>query len=480
MFSFEVPERIEWVIEKGTEIGKNVNRGEGTVIARIDPARYELKLKSIKAKIKSAEAKAEALKVSIYEVMVRQLEAANANLENTAQNYQRHKILLKRNAVSRQSYDNVEKDYKVAQAVKAEMIASVLTKKAEYKALLAQVEELRQNEFDAELDVKNCTLRTRYKGKIADVYANVGANVQSGAKVVKAVVMNPMLISLEVSPNIDRMLRFRDRVRVFPSGMDKSVPGIVTMKSTVADPQTHTFNLELFVQNPKVSVTENLGDLEKLPKINGVVNSVSNLLYNKYRNRLWVTSDAVYKDSGGEFVWKATKKPGSRYGADVYKLKKQYVKFDPETLDFFGIYYYRFFEKGVQNINPDDLLALGVPSNVKDGEKVVQIARRWLFRPGNLVKVLLTDKNTPSGIYIPIESIFNKNGESFVYLLKKVPQQHFCRLAEIKVKLLNQLGAFQRISSPELKSGDEIVFSGVHYVNPGNKIIVRDVKEIDL
>ncbi|MDD5598575.1 MAG: hypothetical protein PHV82_11575, partial [Victivallaceae bacterium] len=164
----------------------------------------------------------------------------------------------------------------------------------------------------------------------------------------------------------------------------------------------------------------------------------------------------------------------------VYTLKKQYVKFDPETLDFFGIYYYRFFAKGVKGISPDDLLALEVPRNVKDGDKVVEIARRWQFRPGDLVKVLLTDKNTPSGIYIPIESIFNRNGESFVYLLKEVPRQHFRRLTEVKVKLLNQLGAFQRISSPELKSGDEIVLSGVHYVNPGNELIVREVKEINL
>lgn len=477
-FSFEVPGRIKWVIEKGMEVGNELEKGEGTVIARIDPIRYQLKLKSLKAKVESAMAQAEAANVSIRKVMLRQLEAINANLKNAKLKFQRQKRLLERNAVSRQTYDNVETDYRVALAKKAEAIAIVITKQAEYKALLAQVEELRQNVLDAELDIKKCILRTSYKGKIAEVKANIGANVQAGEDVVKVVVMSPMLISLEVSANIDRMLRYRDLVKVFPSGIDKAVPAIVSMKSTVADPHTHTFNLELFVQNPKISVIGDLNGLAKLPEISGVWR-IFHIDAGKYRGRIVIPSETISKDIKGEYVWRAIKDAASRRGAIIYTLYKQYVKLEARIFDLHGIYSYRILKKS-ERININDFLALGVPGQIKSGDKAIEIARRWLFRPGDLTKVILRQKNTPRGIYIPIESILCKDGESFVYLIKRVQGEHFCKLVKVRIELLNQLGSFQHVKSSKLKTGDEIIYSGVHYIDQDDKVIIKDVEEIEL
>lgn len=477
-FSFEVPGRIKWVIEKGMEVGNGDDNNKETVLARINPIRYQLKLKSLKAKIESAEAQAEALRVSIKEVMSRQLEALNANLGNAKQTFQRQKRLLERNAISQQAYDNTETAYRVALAKRAEAIAIVITKRAEYKSLLAQVEELRQNALDAELNIKKCTLRTSYKGKIAEVNANIGANVQAGTKVVKVVVMNPMLISLEVSANIDRMLRFRDQVKVFPSGINKAVPATVSMKSTVADPHTHTFNLELFVQNPKIPIAGNLNGLAKLPEIAGVWRS-SCLKMGKYHGRMGIASEAISKDIKGEFVWKAIKDPDSRRGAIVYTLIKQYVKVEPRIFNLLKTYSYRVLKKDVA-INSKDLLAFGVPKQVKSGDKVIEIARRWLFRPGDLAKVVLNQKNTPSGIYVPIESILHKAGKNFVYLIKRVPNEHFCKLVKVEIKLLNQLGSLQHIKSSKLKTGDKIILSGVHYIDANDEVIVKKVEEIEL
>ena len=366
----------------------------------------------------------------------------------------------------------------MALAKKAEAIAIVITKQAEYKALLAQVEELRQNALDAELDIKKCTLRTSYKGKIAEVNANVGANVQAGENVVRVVVMNPMLISLEVSANIDRMLRYRDQVKVFPSGIDKAVPAVVSMKSTVADPHTHTFNLELFVQNPKIAVAGDLNGRAKLPEINGVWR-IFHIDAGKYHGRIVIPSEAINKDLKGEYVWRAVKAPGSRRRAVIYTLSKQYVKLEARIFDLHGIYSYRVLKKN-EKMNVNSFLAFGVPEQIKNGDKVIEIARRWLFRPGDLAKVILRHKNTPQGIYIPIESIFCKGGKSFVYLIKRVSGEHFCKLLSVEVELLNQLGSFQRVKSSKLKAGDEIIFSGVHYIKPKDEVIVKEVEEIEL
>jgi hypothetical protein len=481
-FSFEVPGRLLWVIEKGTEIGGYSSHEEPeedteTVIARIDPLRYQFALKSLNAKIESVEAKSEALKVSIQEVMAQQLEAIDANLRNAHQKFQRQKILFERNAVSRESYDNAETNYRVILAQRAETLALIGTKKAEYKALLAQVEELRQKALDAELNIEKCTLRTSYNGKIAEVFANAGANVSAGTKVVKIVVMNPILVSLEVSADIDRNLRFRDIVKVFPSGIDKPVPAIVTMKSTVADPNTHTFDLELFLQNPKIPVDEHVSCLGKIPEISGVWHIIK-LKNEGHSGQMAVHSDAIQKDNEGEFVWEATVQPGSRRGAVIYVLKKHYVKLEPRVFDLHGIYSYRIFKDEEKSITSEDCLAFGVPHDFKDGGKAIEIARRWMFRPGDLAKVILSQKNTPSGIYVPVEAIVRESNINYVYKIKNIPEKHFNGLEKIKVEVFNQLGSLQRIGSPKLKVGDEVVLSGVHYIGPEDKVVVKKVEEI--
>lgn len=479
-FSFEVPGRIQWVIEKGSEIGNGDRDSEnGTVIARIDPTRYQLKLKSLKAKIEAAEAKAEALRVSIKQVMTRKLEAFDANLKNSYQKYKRQRILLERNAVSRQSFDNAEASYKIAVAERAEAIAVVNTKKAEYKASLAQVKELEENARDAELNIKKCTLSSSYKGKVAEVYANAGANVNAGARVAQIVVMNPMLISLEVSANIDRELRYRDKVRVYPSGINKPVPAMVSMKSTVADPNTHTFNLELFVQNPKIAIAGDLKKFENIPEISGIWHP-SILRAGTHRNQMVVHADSIFKDKGGEYVWKATREKESKRGAVLYTVNKKYVKLEPKEYNLQGIYRYRVFSKEEKLITPADMLAFGCPQNLKSGSKVVEIIRRWLFRPGDLVKVLLNKKSIPSGFYVPVEAILHKNDKNFVYILEEVPGRHFAKIKMQEVELDNQLGAYQRIKSAKLKNGMKLVLSGIHYLEPDEEVVVKKVEAGEL
>jgi len=46
--------------------------------------------------------------------------------------------------------------------------------------------------------------------------------------------------------------------------------------------------------------------------------------------------------------------------------------------------------------------------------------------------------------------------------------------------MLNQLGSFQRIKSPKLKVGDKIIFSGVHYIDTDDEVVVKGLEEIEL
>ncbi len=480
--SFEVSGRVEWVIEKGSEVGgPGLDYDEpGTVVARLDPVRYQLKLKSIKAQIVAAEASAEALKVSIKEVMSRQLEAAQADLVNTESRYKRLKTLLERKAASQQDFDDAEANYKVAQAKKAETKAGILSKKAEYKALLAQVEELKHNAAEAELNLEKCVLRSPFQGRVAKVTANIGANVQSGTEVAHLVMMNPILVSLNVAPNVDRSLKFHDIVNVYPSGMEMSVKAMVNRKNTVADSYTHTFDLELFVQNYQVPVCGKIpASLKKYPEIKGLWRCIR-LSEGRMFGRIVVSTDAISRDEKGEFVWLAEKSSASVRGVDVCKLKKLHVKFEPKVHNILNLYSFKILDKQETKPKPGAWLAYGVPAGIKNGDMVLDVTRRWLFRPGDLAKVLLKKTIVAHGIFVPIEAIVHENNNDYVYLVTYRHGDNRATLEKIKVKLGDNVGSFQRIESDRLKPGNEIVLKGVHYLEPGDEVTVRKVEDIRL
>jgi hypothetical protein len=192
-----------------------------------------------------------------------------------------------------------------------------------------------------------------------------------------------------------------------------------------------------------------------------------------------VHSDAIQADDKGEFVWEASVQPGSRSGAVIYTLEKHYVKLEPRVYDLHGIYSYRIFKNEEKSITAEKCLAFGVPADFKNGSKAIEIARRWMFRPGDLVKVILSQKNAPPGIYVPVEAIVREGDKSYVYKINDIPNKQFSAIKKIKVEVFNQLGSLQRIVSPKLKAGDEIVLSGVHYINPEDKVVVKKVEEID-
>jgi hypothetical protein len=254
---------------------------------------------------------------------------------------------------------------------------------------------------------------------------------------------------------------------------------MVSMKSTVADPNTHTFSLGLFVQNPKIAIAGDLKKFEKLPEISGIWHP---LIYRTgtHSNKMVVHANSIFKDKDGEYVWKATREENSKPGAIVYTVNKKYVKLDPKEYNLQGLYRYRVFSKAEKSITTKDMLAFGCPENLKNGSKVVEIIRRWLFRPGDLVKVLLKKKSIPSGFYVPVGAVIHKNDKNFVYLLEEAPEHHFAKVKMLEVQLCNQLGAYQRIEAAGLKNGIKLVLSGIHYIEPDEEVVVKKVEACKL
>jgi multidrug efflux pump subunit AcrA (membrane-fusion protein) len=478
--SFEVPGRIEWVVEKGNDVqgSKNaytVTHGGGELIAALVPEEYELKLKAAEANIDTAQAKIDASRVNIKEVVSRQLDAAKADMENAEKEFKRFKFLLKKKAISQKIYDKADTTLKKNQAKYNEIKALIIVREAELKGLKANLEQLEQAAADAKLNIKRTKLRAPYQGKIVDIFANIGANVKAGEKVAKLVVMDPVVIKLNVSPELDRKFHYCQFVNVYPPGTDQPIPGMVNKKTAIADPNTHTFSLELLVRNRFMFVEKNIpDDLLKLPEIGGVWPVTRIKLEGKEKHI--VVSDCVYQDDKGDFLWKIQEKQNMLPGAPVYTVKKERVVLLPGEHDFLGVYKYRILASP-GSVKDADFVATGVPENVKTGEDVILIRKQRMFRPGDLVKVVLSINDLQTGFYIPIKMISSDSLKHWVF--KVVRLQNGSSIAkQVFIKPKGLFNDWVRIESPELKNGAQLVFDGAHFLVPNEKINVKSIEQV--
>jgi multidrug efflux pump subunit AcrA (membrane-fusion protein) len=481
--SFEVSGRIEWVIAKNMNVkgGKGAyslsKNGGGSLLGKIAPEDYELRLKTALAQVNGVEAIIKAKKIEIDQVTARKLDAALADMENAKKEYLRYFKLKQNRVVSSQVFEKAETAYKIAKATYKEILASVEVKRAGLKAEEAKLEQLKQAVKDARLDLKRTNLHAPFSGKIVQVYAQPGAYVKAGEKVVKLLTVDPILVKLDISPQLDRKFYYYQHLKVYPPGLDTPVDAIVNRKATVADSRTFTFSLELLVRNKLINVARNIPEaILKLPRLKSVM-PIAHIKDNN-KEYLATLSESIHEDAKGTYAWGATKLPESRPGAPVYKLRKNYLKLLPGEYDMLGILKYRIIA------DPGKLSHMQLVANVdsaetKDGEKAVLIRTRRMFRPGDLVKVILTSRQLNTGIYIPNKVVCSDTLKTWVYkIMRNKDGSTYVKRENIEIK-----GVFEDnvlIESPNLKPGEQIVDEGSQFIRDKELVNVKSVEQVEL
>lgn len=481
---FEVPGRVVWVADRGVEVGGGGDaygvstNGDGVPVARLDPKEYQLRLKTAEARLKIAKAKLEAMKLQIAEVKSRQLEAAAADLSFARNDYDRLKRLLEKDVISRKEFDNAEMVMKVAVAKRDEARASVDVLKAELQAGLAEIEQLAQAVENARLDVARTTLRAPFSGVVADVFLDVGANVAVGEKVVRLVALEPIVAArLNVSSERDRQLHYSQFVNVFAPSLDEPIKALVNRKATIADPSTHTFELELLVPNKKVPVAEAIPrSVLDLPRIESAF--PAGMLKRRGEEALAVLETCLRRDQDGEYAWRCVPSPKSIPGASVFTLEKIRVETYPEKLCMMGVYPYQFV-KSADGLKNRDVLAIGVPDGVGTSDEVALIHRRYLFRPGDMVKVALNGKPGEAGFYVPADLISTDGRRSWIFTVERKPDGSFVA-KRVSVNRGETFNDHVLIESPNLREGDRIVSDGAHFIKSNEVINVKSVERASL
>lgn len=478
--SFEVSGRVQWTIDEGEEAqGRTHDENgnlltEGTLLAALDTKRYEARLKSAEAQVRSARAAAEAVNIDIEQVLPERLKSAEADLTRTTKEYERSRSLLQRQAGTQAEMDTAEAQLKSAKATAQQLKASIVARTAELAGLHAQEQEAEEAVREAKLDLQHCKLYSPFDGRVAKVQVIPGAFAEPGRGIVTVVVMDPIKVEVAVSAATDRGVAVGDMVQVYPPGRDEPEAGWIYTKETAADPRTRTFNLSIMVRNWQIPIGAPVdADFGKLPAVKGLTRCYR--LSTKKGTPLYVDTNAVHQDAqGSSYVCQAVGvKCGdlSARSSPVMEVKRIKVTMGEEKFALLGMVLRELADTG--GLTAADMLVVGVPDGLKDGDQVVYLRTRWMLRPGDVAGILLDAPKPGAGIYVPmvaIQPVDEQTGHVFVVRNGKAEK--------VAVKLLGHVGDRFRIEAADAKDGASIaegaqlINKDIHFLVPGEAVRV--------
>jgi len=254
--AFQVPGLV--VRQPGKE-GNSVAKGE--MIAQLRQDEFEARLKSAQGQLDQARATLKALESGERsEEQLRresQLRAAGAKLENTKIEFDRYARLLQSSAVSRSDYDLAETNYRVAQeeeqASRQMVEKGAAARKEDIEAQEGVVSGLEGKLSEADLQLRDSTLRAPYEGIIAQRLVDEGQNVTASTPVVKFQNTGEIDIVVDVPETFmatGRSATILTMVAEFSMAPGREFPVDIKEAAQVADPKTQAFQIRVAMKSP--------------------------------------------------------------------------------------------------------------------------------------------------------------------------------------------------------------------------------------
>lgn len=492
---FEVSGRILSVIEpnedvKARLIDKDNVIFQGTEIAKIDDERYRLQVESQQAQVLRAEQAIKAAEVQRDQTIPAQIDAAKAEVRRADTEYKRSLRLVNQNAGAQSDVDRDKAAWETAKSQLAQYVASKEANVAELKSLSAQLAQAKDSLGEAKRNLNNCTLYSSFDGQIADVAVVPGSVVAAGAPVATVQMMDPIKVEVEVSDKTSRRMRNRQQIPVVinkEDGESETVKGYLYLVDPVADPQTRTFTLTLLVENRRLTdEAQAMG----IPSTSIVWRVNFAFLPGRNENKYFVSEDAIYEDQDGFFVWHVTNVvvEGDFPVDRVLNVRKARIKKGPTKVPFLGNWIFQQVEFDDDQFDPEtnvvagklkfgieeneDEEALRTKRNQWDGDKLLyQNEGQWLLRPGDLVKVDLSDNTNSTGYFVPIDSIGYELEETFIFLLDESDNT----VERVNVRMMRDeatetVVAIEPIDTSISLEGRRYVSRGAHYLIDGENV----------
>ena len=522
--AFEVGGRVTTVLDVGEEVvGARVGRtGEtlvdengsavqlGDIIAEIDKERYEravtqaeLRLEAARLDVKAQEVNLETVTkaqldsarsgIKVAEANVRsaneEVAAAKANAEFAQTTHDRNLGLLPSGAVSdiavKQSQTELEAantryeqalnsvttrelELANAESAVAEVEGSRILLEAQIQALRAQVDGRLEELSDAKRNLADCVLRAPYPGRITTVHVGEGSYIQPGSPIVTLTMMNPIQVEVTTSATEDDRLVVGSDAKIYPTigtqvDLTRGVQATLYEKEGIADESTRTFRIGFIGPNQRRVSDEKFPDL---PRVRYVLPILDNPLQLPGRG-LYALSEGIYEDDSGTYLFKVL---GLTQGArstesltQRLEAKKIPVTLGDNATRIASFTLVEILES--EGIQAGDLVVSYPAPEHLDGFLIDE--RRWLFRPGNMVRVSIDQGNLERGYYVPIQSIRERDGATWVFALEEGD-----RVRAIDVTLGASFRELRQIESEELGDGLRIVNKGAHFLADGDTVTV--------
>ena len=487
---FEVDGRIEWVAEPNTEIEGRVKDGEGetivqgTRIARIDDERYQLRVKTAQAKIVQAQQRIAAAKIEIDKTIPAQIRSAEAEEKMTGSALDRSKQLKRQNATSQSDLDADSARYETALANLDQLDATLKAKEADLQSLKSQQLEAEQSLQDAERDLENCTLYSSFRGQIASTAVVPGSVVSAGQEVVTIQMMNPIKVEVEVSAEDSRRLRNRERIPVTVARSDGSsqiLDGFLYLIDPIADASMRTYTLTLLLMNEKesdVDVSAEVATTDQTWRLD------FDFLPGREEGMYFIDEKAILTDDSGSYLWKIENAeveqpmPTDR----MLKVSKLPVELGPAKIPFLGNWVFQQITFDEAHFDPKRNLVTsklrvqsGDPESWNGDTVLLTSEDQWKLRPGDVVRVDLSNEDTGVGYFVPMDTIVRQGDRSFLIVVDDSSENPTVRRQEIQVVTSDENLASSSIRQVKPIDGADLdavryVSRGAHYLRDGERV----------
>ena len=300
--AFQVPGLLVTLpIVEGQSVARNA------LIAQLRQDEFQARVQVVQGQLDQARAALSALRAGERpEERLRreaQVRAAEARLANARIEFERFGRMIQLKAIPRTDYDRAATAYRVAQedynAALQILQQSSVARPEDIEAQAAQVRVLESRLGEANVDLKDSTLRAPFSGVIARRFVEQGQNLRAKEPVVQFQDGDEVDIVVDVPESVMiadvRPAKNAQVTATFSSAPGRQFPVRIKEMAQAADPVTQTFQVRVTMKSPP--------DLNVLPGMTATV-TLTTHRRGSQDNRILVPIAAVFKDGTGvQVAW---------------------------------------------------------------------------------------------------------------------------------------------------------------------------------
>jgi len=201
-------------------------------------------------------------------------------------------------------------------------------------------------------------------------------------------------------------------------------------------------------------------------------------------NRLCIEENALLQDSEGYYLWMITNLTIQTLRTSDQNLKVRKLRVAPGSfkVPFLGNWVFQDIEVNDEDFDPKvnvvvgELQVSGGEAAEWNGDTVIRsTGSQWMLRPGDLVRVDLTEGNGIDGYYVPMNAIIHKYGQTYIFVVTRTRDQSLVRKKTVRLigdRTLAVTSSLLRVESTDGSSLDGVryVVDGVHYLIDGEQV----------